>query len=237
MPRRILDERLLTKVAIKLGKKKLSQVNVLVSHRASKLGVSPEAALILLAKGLGIGAASFQRRLDSSKQVEVRESLPTLFTTKEVRQQKDKGIKSNRSRISGRATLRAAIEYLIQDQDLKDRCGDILMAKSKFDRPINQATLVLEDRIRTKAQPSRRLVGEQLVGYAFNANLSKTILKISGVEDDQRGFTDILRGIVPAFRNKTHHQLFDAFTREEALRVCGFIDVLLRIVDGAEKVK
>jgi len=56
-------------------------------------------------------------------------------------------------------------------------------------------------------------------------------------EDDQRGFTQILRGIVPAFRNKTHHHIINSFSREEAMRVCGFIDVLLRVVDNSTKVK
>src|SRR5206468_1107234 len=107
---------------------------------------------------------------------------------------------------------------------------------ANFDRPINQATLVLEDRIRKKAQPPKRLVGENLVGYSFNENFSKTVLTVAGGDsDDQRGFTQMLRGIVPAFRNKTHHHIINSFSREEAMRVCGFIDVLLRVVDNATK--
>lgn len=99
-------------------------------------------------------------------------------------------------------------------------------------------TQILEDRIRTKAQPAKRLTGEPLVGYAFNEDLSKTVLQVASKEpDDQRGFTQILRGIVPAFRNVTHHHIADAFSREDAMRVCGFIDVLLRVVDGSTKVK
>jgi hypothetical protein len=40
-----------------------------------------------------------------------------------------------------------------EDPDLLSRCGDLLIASYNFDRAINQATLVLEDRIRKKAQP------------------------------------------------------------------------------------
>ena len=29
------------------------------------------------------------------------------------------------------------------------------------------------------------------------------------------------------FRNLTHHHITNQFTREEAMRVCGFIDVLV----------
>src|SRR5208283_6209604 len=98
-----------------------------------------------------------------------RDALPTIFAS-EIRTKKINikkvGGKAN-STMSKRILLKAAIDYLIQDDELRDRCGDILLASSKFDRPINQATLVIENRIRRKAQPSRRLVGEDLVNFAF----------------------------------------------------------------------
>jgi hypothetical protein len=47
----------------------------------------------------------------------------------------------------------------------------------------------------------------------------------------------IQRGVVPAFRNRTHHHILDNFSQEDAIRVCGFIDVLLRVVDTSVKVK
>jgi hypothetical protein len=112
------------------------------------------------------------------------------------------------------------------------------MASSNFDRAINQATQILEDRIRTKAQPPQKLTGEKLVGYSFNEELSKSVLRVaSNDSDDQRGFTQILRGIVPAFPNLTHHHIIDRVSREEAMRVCGFVDVLLRVVDNSVKVR
>ena len=117
------------------------------------------------------------------------------------------------------------------------RCKDILLARSHFDRPINQATLVLEDRIRNKAEPPTRLVGENLVRYAFNADLSRTVLKISNSPDEQRGFIFMIQGVVPAFRNLTHHHVTNSFTQKEALRVCSFIDVLLRVVDNSTKIR
>jgi uncharacterized protein (TIGR02391 family) len=134
--------------------------------------------------------------------------------------------------------LGSTIDKLIQDQELLERCRDALMAASHFDRAINQATLVLEDRIRTKAQPAMRLVSDHLVGYSFNEDIAKTVLRVASNEpDDQRGFTQILRGIVPAFRHKTHHHIVRGISREDALRVCGFIDVLLRVVDSSVKIR
>jgi uncharacterized protein (TIGR02391 family) len=123
---------------------------------------------------------------------------------------------------------------MIQDEHLRSRCAPVLVGNRNFDIAINQATLVLEDRIRKRSGATGKLVGENLVNFAFNEDLGKTLLRVaSGDPHDQRGFTQILRGIVPAFRNKTHHHLIDGLTREEALRVCGFIDTLLRVVDGS----
>lgn len=113
----------------------------------------------------------------------------------------------------------------------------MLLRPSRFDRAVNQATQVLEDRIRQKAQPKRRLVGVALVNDAFKSDLSKTVLKASDDPDEQDGFTNILRGTMLAFRNPTHHYLTDTFTREEAMRVCGFIDVLLKIVAKTIKIR
>lgn len=237
---RILDQKIMSKIAKKLGKNDFTFVNGMVSKKAWKHGISAEAALILLAKEHGIGTSTYQRNLDVTKQAEVRDALPAIFASAKsishsTRTKNGNGVKST---ISKKASLKLAIEYLIEDQELRTRCQDILMASANFDRPINQATLVLEDRIRKKAQPTVKLVGENLVGYAFNEDISKTVLRVaSNDSDDQRGFTQILRGVVPAFRNKTHHHIVNNFSREEAIRVCGFIDVLLRVVDSSVKIK
>jgi uncharacterized protein (TIGR02391 family) len=236
---RILDEKIMSKLAKKLSKKSITNINGMVSRRASQLGISPEAALILLAKENGIGTATYQRNLDVSKQAEVRDTLPTLFASPTRGMSNERHSKSTKVKSTNkRALLKSAVEYLIQDQTLIDRCADNLIGRRNFDIAINQATLVLEDRIRTKAQPTKKLVGEQLVNFAFNEDLSKTVLQVAGSDaDDQRGFTQILRGIVPTFRNKTHHHVVKTFSREDAMRVCGFIDVLLRVVDNSVKVK
>lgn len=235
----ILDRKIMSKIAKKLGKKNITAINGMVSKKASKLGISAEVALILLAKEHGIGTSTYQRTLDVAKQAEVRDALPTIFALTRTTNHTSGTRNENGTKptISRKASLKLAIEYLIEDQGLRSRCQDILMASANFDRPINQATLVLEDRIRKKAQPTARLVGESLVGYAFNEDISKTVLKVtSDHTDDQRGFTQILRGIVPVFRNTTHHHSV-SFSREDAMRVCGFIDVLLRVVDNSVKVK
>ena len=227
------------KIAKKLGKK-IIDINRMVSRKASKHGISSEAALILVAKENGIGTSTYQRNIDVSKQSEVRDALPGIFTPGRTIEHIGKPRRGNEvtTTISKKTSLKLTIEYLIEDEELRNRCQDILMASGNFDRPINQATLVLEDRIRRKAIPPQKLVGENLVGYAFNEDISKTILRVASDDsEDQRGFTQILRGIVPAFRNKTHHHVVNTFSREEAMCVCGFIDVLLRLVDNSVKAR
>jgi uncharacterized protein (TIGR02391 family) len=232
-----LDTKLLDKIAAKLGKKKRAQVNVMVSKRASRLGISSEAALILIAKENNIGTAWYQRCLDPVKQTEIRDNLLSILPHSAKQAKTKTQNKGKSSKITPRMVRRNAIEYLLQDDTLRGRCLDNLLGNRNFDIAINQATLVLEDRIRTKAQPLSKLVGENLVNYAFNEDVSRTVLRVSTNQDEQRGFTQIIRGIVPAFRNLTHHHVTTKFSREDGMRVCGFIDVLLRVVDKATKIK
>lgn len=239
MPRRRLNEPLMEKLRKKLGKRDLVQVNKMISAEARRRGISSEAAIVVLANKYGIGASYYQRSLDAVKQAEIHGVLTALSPRAQRSPSRTTG-RSNATRLatpSDRARRRASIDYLIADPELHSRCADMLMAPRNFDRAINQATLVLEARLRTKAQPAPRMVGENLVGYAFNEDLARTVLRVaSNNPDDQRGLTQILRGVVPAFRNSTHHHIIN-FSREEAMRICGFVDVLLRVVDSAVKVR
>ena len=118
----------------------------------------------------------------------------------------------------------------IKDEELKSRCADILTASSNFDRVINQASQVLEDRIRTKSGLDKTFVGIKLVNNALNADRSKSVLIISENNEEHEGFCHICRGIMLAFRNPTHHYLSDSFKREDALKFTAFIDNLLKIL-------
>jgi uncharacterized protein (TIGR02391 family) len=232
-----LDLKLLKKTAgrLKLSEKSLREK---ISRRASGEAVSKHIALELIARENLVPTAHHFQKLSIDDQRQVREMLPSIFAPQPKAKTPTGKKQQKAASPSSRDRLKAAIEYVIEDPELRDRCTDILLASSKFDRPINQATQVLEDRIRKKSAPTSRLVGEPLVNFAFKEDVSTTVLLVpSNDPDDQRGFTQILRGVVPAFRNKTHHHIIDKFSREDALRVCGFIDVLLRVVDSSTKIK
>jgi uncharacterized protein (TIGR02391 family) len=118
----------------------------------------------------------------------------------------------------------------IKDEELKSRCADILTASSNFDRVINQASQVLEDRIRTKSGLDRSFIGIKLISKALNADRTKSVLIVSENNEEHEGFCHICRGIMLAFRNPTHHYLSDSFEREDALKFTAFIDNLLKIL-------
>ena len=119
----------------------------------------------------------------------------------------------------------------IKDEELKSRCADILTASNNFDRVINQASQVLEDRIRTKSGLGRSLTGIKLINKALNTDRLKSVLIVSEINEEHEGFCHICRGIMLAFRNPTHHYLSNSFEREDALKFTAFIDNLLQIVD------
>src|SRR5438874_1896376 len=133
MPRpRILDQKLMEKIARRIGKKNITSINSMVSKRAAKLGVSSETALVILARQHGIGTSTYQRRLDPAKQAEIRDSLPALLAPSRSSNGKSdaRRLQSARPIINKRASLKAAIEYLIEDPELRERCQDILLARA-----------------------------------------------------------------------------------------------------------
>lgn len=204
-----------------------------ISKRANKLGVSSEAVLAVWAKRLGIGTLQYQRRLPTEIQTEIRNILPIGFNApKFERPKKQTGVDKKYPR--SKSPLSLAIEYLIQDIELRDRCGDLIKAQKNHDRAYREATTVLEDRIRNlsglgKMKPS------DLVGKAINPDPNKAILRVSQDSFEQEGIFSICKGLMLGFRDTTHHELTDKFSKEDALKFCGFVDSLLAILNDSEK--
>lgn len=122
----------------------------------------------------------------------------------------------------------------LEDEELRKRCADILSGRNNFDRAVNQATMVLEDRIRRKAKDASNLTGTQLVNTYVKAKPEESKIVFSSDPDEQDGFSNVLRGMMLAFRNTTHHSPSDTWTREDAHKVCAFVDYLLKRLNGAK---
>lgn len=131
-----------------------------------------------------------------------------------------------------------ALYNAIEDIELQKRCGDILVeATGAFDRVINQATQILEDRIKKKAGLEKEtLIGLPLVSKAIHSKLENTILKFNDSPDIQEQYSALFKGIIGVYRNSTHHGLDYDCSREDALKFCAYIDTLLKEVEKAEKI-
>lgn len=138
---------------------------------------------------------------------------------------------------SNRIVEIGSVYNLIKDEELKSRCADLLSARDHFDRVINQATLVLEERLRVKLPDLKEFNGAVLVGKAMNKEPKNTRIKFSDENSEQDGYVAIFRGIVLAFRNTSHHRFMTDISREQALQICAFIDTLLTALEKAEIVK
>lgn len=232
MARAKLDHKLLDKIVSKTGRKK-SVLQSSVSQLAAKHAIASEAALVLMAKQQGIGTSSYLKKLSADVQAQVRQTLPTMFG-KPIQQQSVKGNSTARRTTETarqRSTVGLATEYLIHDTELRTRVLDLLKAKGKFDRVFRESTTVLDHRIKfltgLKGQPLN------VIPRAINPEPNKAVLEISNEPSQQEGFFNIHKGIFLAFRNAAHHELTDKFTREDALKFCGFVDLLLMALNQA----
>lgn len=222
-----LDQELLEKIALKRDKSK-RYIRQQISKRATRLGIASEAAQILMAREVGIGTSRALRKLEPHVQEQVRENLPLLIPEPSA-----KSTSKSSSTVRGKDPFLAAIDFLILDSELMSRCRDLLKSKKHFDRVLREATTVLEDRIKSKAEITTSIRPMTLVNRALNPNLDRAILIISDEPSEQEGFHSLCKGIVLAFRHEAHHNLDDDVTREDALKFCAFIDVLLGMLERA----
>ena len=189
MPKTRLDQNLLKKLARKTGKTE-KYLREQISIRAGKLGVSSEAFLILWAKKEGIGTGVYQRKMLPHIQSEVRDTLPSIFVLSQQRLKPSVSQKKLK-RQGGKPQLSLAVEYLIQDKELFDRCEDLIKAKKNFDRVFREATTILEDRIK-KLSGIKNLVGINLVSKVLNPDPAKAVIKVSDRKFEQQGFFQYL---------------------------------------------
>jgi hypothetical protein len=221
-----LDARLLENIA-RARRKPEKYVREQISKSAARLGITSEAAQIVMAREFGLGTAQALRKLPPHAQDQVHRVPNALAGPRSVAQ------KPEVSRGKAVKTLPeiAAIEML-RDQELKSRCADLLKARRHFDRVFREATTVLDDRIKKKSG-IKRMNPVALVGKALNPDPQKSVLVVSDEAAEQEGVHSICKGLMLAFRDKTHHELNDKLTRNDAIKFCGFVDTVLAIMDGA----
>lgn len=220
-----LDQKLLGKLADKTGKSE-QYLREQISKKANKLGISSEAAQILWAKEKGLGTATYQRKLSPGIQEEVRNSLPSVFVQPKS---SETSIPRKTTAVNRKSQIAAAIEYLLQDEELSDRCKDLLKATKHYDRAIREATTVLDDRLK-KLTGIKGMLPQDLIGKVLNPDPQKAVIVVSSDRSEQEGFFSICKGLGLSFRNPTHHNLSNKFTQQDAIKFCGFIDAILAVL-------
>jgi hypothetical protein len=230
MPSPRHDQDFLKRLAKQTGKSP-RYLRELASRRAGRLGISSPAALLLWAKEQGLSITRALNKLPGELREEVRSAQsvgPRAIGTgaRDGKQTRPKGKRP-------RAIDAATINSILQDEQLRGRCKDLLLAKKHFDRVFREATTVLDDRLKGKSAITN-MNPVNLVGKVVNPDPQKAVLVVSKDKDEQEGFHAICKGVMLGFRNPAHHSLTDRFSREDALKFCGFIDTILGAIDQAE---
>lgn len=119
---------------------------------------------------------------------------------------------------------------LIADDELRQRCEDLLTADAHHDRVIREACVILEDRVRKATGVGKSLYGTSLMERAFGRS---GLLKLSDEEQEQVGAMQIYRGVMAFFRNAAGHNLIASYHQEDALRFVILVDLLLKTLGEA----
>lgn len=122
---------------------------------------------------------------------------------------------------------------LIADEELRRRCQDLLTAEGHYDRVVREACVILENRVRTAIGADKTLIGPSLMAQAFGPKGGS--LRVSDVDPEQAGVLQIYQGVMAFFRNAAGHNVIETYTQDDALRLVAMIDLLLRMVAGAQK--
>jgi uncharacterized protein (TIGR02391 family) len=191
---------------------------------AAGVATHSHTAQLLWAKELGIGIAFALNRADPRIRDEVRDHQP--ITGVRVKQSH---LHSGGSHKRKKPTISAAIDFVLEDGELRARCRDLLLAKKHYDRVVREATTVLDDRLKTRTGISH-MNPTALVGKALSPDPDKAVIVVSAEKDEQEGFFSLCNGVMLAFRNKAHHNLSNSFTQADALKFCAFVDALLAVI-------
>jgi uncharacterized protein (TIGR02391 family) len=215
-------------MAAKMGGKPQQYLREQISRRASRQSISSTAAQLAWAKELGIGVANALSKVSADVREEVRSVGTATRSAIPTGQAKTAAPAKRRAEPITAATIRT----LLHDNQLHSRCRDLLQRKKHFDRVFREATTVLDDRLKTKTGISK-MNPENLVSKAINPDPAKAIIEVSPEKAEQEGFHSVCKGIMLTFRNPAHHSLTDKFTREDALKFCGFVDTVLGVIEQA----
>lgn len=225
MAKQRLDPKLLEKLVKRLGGKSLQYVREQISRRAERGGISSEAALVLWCKENSIGTTQYLNKQPEWVREQVRSGIGQSNQPRPPRPATIQ--RPPRRKIQPKMTH--IVDAVIEDQQLRERCRDILSAPKNHDRVIREATTVLDSRLKTLTG-IKGMSPNDLVGKVLKPDPTKAVIEVSSEPQEQEGFFKLCNGIMLAYRNSTHHSLSDKFSQADALKFCGTVDLLLDVI-------
>jgi uncharacterized protein (TIGR02391 family) len=129
----------------------------------------------------------------------------------------------------------------IADQELREACADLLAARERHDRAVDQACRVLEHRVRelvrdrlaAEGRDPDKMKARDLMARAFRE--TDPLLVLSTDPDEQKAAMFLYMGVMGFFRNKTAHQIVRSYDRAHAERLVASVDLLLDLADEAAR--
>jgi len=133
-----------------------------------------------------------------------------------------------------RSDLLAAQQHSITfvDDEVRERCADLLARPGKADTAVREACVVLEDRLRRAAGLGKEVIGVELVDRCLSPKDGKLVL--SEIAAEQQGIHQLYRGTIGFFKNPTSHRIIQEYDVTRARQVVGLIDTLLAVLRDAK---
>jgi hypothetical protein len=129
----------------------------------------------------------------------------------------------------------------IRDPVLRKRCLDLLAQfredgqHDRLDTVVNEATRILEDRLRSLSAAPPTCVGVDLAKLALCPPSPRLI--VSDVGPEQEAAHLLYRGLFGFVRNSAHHRLLGTLQPERVLQIVGMVDYLISVAEAARREK
>lgn len=121
----------------------------------------------------------------------------------------------------------------VVDDELRDRCVDLLLRPGKADTAVRDAGVVFEHRIRKAAGLGAQYYGVGLVDKALGPR--DGVLDFGGLQPEREGIHQLYRGVMAFFKNPTSHRIIEDYDVTRARQVVGLVDLLLQLLRDAKK--
>jgi hypothetical protein len=127
----------------------------------------------------------------------------------------------------------------VRDPELRKRCLDLLVqfredgANDRLDTVVNEATRILEGRLRSLSRAPATCVGVDLARHAFGPPAPRLIVSDVGAEQEAAHL--LFRGVFGFVRNSVHHRLVGTLQPERVLQIVGMVDYLISLAEAARR--